>query len=86
MPIYRVRLENESGEFRLVAVNAGSKEEARAICERQEQRHVGFYVDGEEFSELEKQEAEGIIRGREKARLLSHRQVEPYKIVSVKEG
>jgi hypothetical protein len=82
MAIYRVRLEDpDSDEFRLVAVAADSKAEARAICEAQEQRHVD--VTYSEADELEKKEAKGELRGRDKARLYSHRQRKPYKIVKV---
>ena len=86
MPIFRVRLEDaESGEFRQVAVAADSKEEARAICEQQEAGHVQFFLSGEEIADLEKKEKDGSLRGRDKGLLFSHRQANPYKIVSVKE-
>jgi hypothetical protein len=125
MAIYRVRLEDpDSDEFRLVAVAANTQAEARAICEAQEQRYVGFTIareetaadrpqvwddDAEEYvpdpdwspgvvgdpkylarlEKLDQQDADRAegepaqLRGRDKARLCSHRQLKPYKIVKV---
>ena len=81
MTIYRVkRHDKKSGESRLSGVAADSKDEAVYICEQQELGHVEFWLPGEEVSELEKKAAEGALKGRDRARLLSHQQSKPYEI------
>ena len=81
MTVYRVKLHDpKSSESRYASVSAESKDEAVYICEQQELGHVEFWLPGEEVSELEKQAAEGALKGRDRARLLSHQQSKPYEI------
>lgn len=81
MTVYRVKLHDKSsGESRLSSVAAGSKDEAIWICEQQEVGHVEFWLPSDEVKELEGEEAMGVLKGRNRARLLSHRQEKPYAI------
>ena len=79
--VYRVKLHDKaSSESRLASVAADSKDEAVWICEQQELGHVEFWLPGDEVSELETKLAAEGLKGREKARLQSHRQERPYAI------
>ena len=87
MTVYRVKLHDKaSSESRIASVAADSKDEAVWICEQQEAGHVEFWLPGDEVGELETKAAEGMLSGRDKARLQSHRQSKPYLIVKSKEG
>jgi hypothetical protein len=87
MTVYRVKLHDKaSSESRLSSVAAESKDEAIFICEQQEVGHVEFWLPGDEVSDLEKKEAEGMLKGRDKAQLQSHRQAKPYAIMKSKEA
>jgi len=71
MTVYRVKLHDKaSSESRIASVAADSKDEAVWI----------------EVGDLETKAAEGMLSGRDKARLQSHRQSKPYLIVKSKEG
>ena len=85
MTVYRVKLhDKKSSESRFSSVAADSKDEAVWICEQQEVGHVEFWLPGDEVSELEKKQAAGMLAGRDKARLLSHRQIKAYEVVNAK--
>ena len=82
MTVYRVKLHDKaSSESRFSSVAADSKDEAIFICEQQEIGHVEFWLPGDEVSDLEGKEAQGMLAGREKARLQSHRQSQAMHIV-----
>lgn len=94
MPRFRVRLEaQDSDEFRETDLVADDKDAAKAWCEERERRSVAFRIGDDEAAELAKQrqadthrpadEAPALL-GRDKARLLTHEQTEPYKVASVK--
>jgi hypothetical protein len=95
MPRFVVRLEDpDSEEFRETSLLADDKAAAKAWCETREHRSVAFQVPDDELAELEKLRAADAkrkpdeppqLRGREKARLHTHEQRKPYKVVSVKE-
>jgi hypothetical protein len=84
--IVRLVLAHPSGEKRHVSAAAESEDEAVAIVEGQEAGHVGFVLDPAEAKELEAKMREGILSGRDKARLLSHQQDVPYKVAKAKES
>jgi hypothetical protein len=85
MPVYHFRLtDTDTGEFRNVSVAADSKEEAEATIYRQEQKKVTFQADAQTLKELEQRLKEGTLSGRDKARLLAHRQEKPYVIQKAK--
>jgi hypothetical protein len=85
MAIIRLRLEDKpTSEFRAASVAAESVVEAVEIVEAQQQGHVGFAIDPSEALALEKKLREGTLTGREKGRLMSHRQDRPYKVMRAK--
>lgn len=87
MPVYHFRLtDTETGEFRNVSVAANSKEEAEAVIYSQELKKVHFQADPEEIKGFEQQLKEGTLSGRDKARLLAHRQEKPYTVQKAKEA
>ena len=84
MTIYRVRLNDKvASESRHASVAAESKDEAVYICEQQELGHVEFWLPGDEVTELERKE---MLSGRDKARLLSHRQERPYVVTKAEKA
>jgi hypothetical protein len=86
MPVIRVRLEDPSGEWRSAAVAADTQDEAVAVVEALEAKRTAFLIDPSEAKELERKLREGSLSGREKARLLTHRQERPYKVVKAGKG
>lgn len=85
--IIRLKLKDAaSGEARFVSAAADSEDEAVAIVEEQEAGHVGFVLDPAEAKELEKKMREGTLSGRDKARILSHQQDVPYKVVKAEKS
>lgn len=87
MPIFRVRLEDrESGEFRSVAAAADSEAEAVASVESKELKHVNFLLDASEVADFEKRLRKGELTARDKARLFSHRQERPYKVMKAEKS
>ncbi|MDF2751666.1 MAG: hypothetical protein K0S82_48 [Gaiellaceae bacterium] len=87
MPVYHFRLtDTETGEFRNVSVAADSKEEAEETVMRQEMKKVNFEEDAVTVKDLEERMKSGTLSGRDKARLLAHRQEKPYSIAKAKEG
>lgn len=87
MPVYHFRLtDTDTGEFRNVSVAADSKEEAEEVILRQEAKKVGSFLAPEEVSSLEERLKQGTLSGRDKARLLTHRQEKPYVIQKAKES
>lgn len=85
--IIRLRLEDkDSGEFRNVAVGAVSADEAAAIVEEQERKRASFVLSPEEAVGLEKRLKDGSLSSRDKARLFTHHQSEPYKVMKAKEA
>lgn len=82
--VIRVRLaDKRSGEFRRANVAAASRDEAVAIVEAQEAGHVAWQLDADDALRLEQKLRTGELSGRERARLLSHRQERPYKVMKV---
>lgn len=80
MPIFRFKLEDtETGAFRIVSVAADSMEEAEETIYRQEMKKVNFSLPDNEYDALSALEEEGALRGRDKGKLFSHRQLAPYK-------
>lgn len=81
MPVYRFLLtDTVTGERRFVSVGAGSLEEAEATVLNHEAKKVNFQASDEEVKDLESKLKDGTLSGREKARLLTHRQEKAYKI------
>lgn len=80
MPIFRFKLEDtETGAFRIVSVAADTMEEAEETIYRQEMKKVNYSLGAEDLDRLSALEEEGSLRGREKGKLFSHRQLAPYK-------
>jgi hypothetical protein len=90
MPVYRARLEatDGSGEFRVVACEAASEEEAKKTILGLEDRYVFHRLDTNELAELEAAEKAAKKTGEpltaeQRRSLAFHRQTEPYKIVHI---
>lgn len=82
MTVYRVKLHDKAlSESRFSSVAAESKDEAIYICEQQEVGHVEFWLPGDEVAELEAKLVSEGLKGRDKARLQSHRQEKAMEIV-----
>lgn len=80
MPVYKFRLtDTETGEFRNVSIAAETKEEAEEVIYQRELKKVNFQTNDDEVKDLEAKLKAGSLSGREKARLLTHRQETPYK-------
>lgn len=87
MPVYRFLLsDTETGEKRFVSVAADSMEEAEQTVLAHEAKKVNYQGSDEEIKDLEAKLKAGTLSGREKARLLTHRQEKPYKIQKEKGG
>lgn len=84
MTIYRFRLEDGSGERRIVAASADSEAEAEVSVLQKEEKKVAFHLSADEVAEFEKRLKDGTLTGRDKARLFAHQQDKPYKIVKAK--
>lgn len=93
MQRYEVRLEARDGEhpsiagqYRITTLSAPSADEARRFCEIKEFRIAAYELPADEASRLEKRNKAGQQLTRdERARLLTHRQRQPYEVVSVKQ-
>lgn len=87
MPVYHFRLtDTETGAFRSVSVAADSKEEAEDVIYRQEMKKVNFFLPEETVKDLESKLKSGELTGRDKGRLLSHRQEKPMTVQKAKEA
>lgn len=85
--VYRFKLtDTDTGESRFVSVAADSMEEAEETVMRQEMKKVQFAMEAESVKELEQRMKDGTLSGRDKARLLAHRQEKPYAIQKGKEA
>jgi hypothetical protein len=81
MPVYHFRLtDTETGAFRNVSVSANSKDEAEATILLQEAKKVNYQASPDEVKDLESKLKSGTLSGRDKARLLAHRQEKPYTV------
>lgn len=89
MARFEIRLEDDQGNFRVTRLTAESKEQAQQIVEANERRLADFTLEDDEVDRLEKLEAKpgherfGQLQAGDRASLISHRQAEPYKVVSV---
>jgi hypothetical protein len=87
MPVYHFKLEDTvTGERRYVSVAADSKEEAEQTVLAHEAKKTNYQATDEEVKDLEAKLKAGTLSGRDKARLLTHRQEKPYKIQKEKGG
>lgn len=85
--VIRVHLKDSgSGEFRKASVAASSRDEAVDIVERQEQKHIRFALEPAEAADFERRLKSGQLSGRDKARLFSHMQLKPYKVMKAEEA
>jgi hypothetical protein len=81
--VFRAHLKDKSGEFRRSSVMAASESEAVAVLERLEAKRAAFTLSPEEALELENKLKASGLSGRDKARLVTHQQSKPYRIVKV---
>ncbi len=87
MPVYKFVLEDTvTGEKRFVSVAADSKEEAEQTILAQEAKKTAYQASPDEVKDLEAKLKAGTLTGRDKARLLIHRQEKPYTIAKAKGG
>ena len=87
MPVYKFLLaDTVTGERRHVSVAADSLEEAEATVLAHEAKKVNYQASDEEVKGLESKLKEGTLSGRDKARLLTHRQEKAYTIQKEKKG
>lgn len=87
MPVYKFLLaDTVTGERRYVSVAADSKEEAEQTVLAHEAKKVNYQAGPDEVKDLEAKLKAGTLSGREKARLLTHRQEKAYTIQKEKGG
>lgn len=91
--VFRIRTKDpRSGEFRQVAVAAGSRDEAVAIVMAQEAKRVAYQLTpGREAEfgslvDLEKGLREGTLEAPARSLLLAHHQDRPYVLDKTKEA
>lgn len=94
MPKFEVRVEspdlmqeNGSPQFRVYRFVADDEDAARHRVKIIEYSHCAYEMPAEELVEALEVEAdpEQVLQGAAKGRLSSHRQVEPYAVVSVRD-
>lgn len=87
--LFRVRLEDPEGsEFRVTTLAAADETDAQKMCERKELRIAAHEYPAAALAELERIEKDAVasdsrVPAQTRMMLATHRQQEPYKVVSV---
>ena len=86
MPLFRFRLEaqDDSSHYRGGTISADNEATARDYLTNKEAAAVAYRLTTEELADAEAKEKDGLVDAGTRARLASHRQAKPYKLVSLK--